>query len=60
MQKKPTKNKKKKKRAHAFKNYTHSYNIKILNSFNLELQLKNTEFSVKNKLKKILSELRSF
>ena len=59
MQKKPTKNKKK-KRAHAFKNYTHSYNIKTLNSFNLELQLKNTEFSVKNKLKKILSELRSF
>ena len=29
-----------------------------MNSFNLELQLKNTEFAIKNKLKDLLTELR--
>ena len=28
------------KLVHAFKNYAHTYNVKILNSFNSELQLK--------------------
>ena len=36
------KNVKIRKSAHAIKNYAHSYNIEILNSFNPELQLKNT------------------
>ena len=39
------------KRAHAFENYAHSYNIEILNYFNSELQLKNTKSVIKNKLK---------
>ena len=34
-----------------FKNYAHLYNVEILISVNLELQLKNTEFAIKNKLK---------
>ena len=34
------KNGKIRKRAHAFKGYTSSYNVKILNSFSPELQLK--------------------
>ena len=33
----------------------HTY--EILNSFNSELQSKNTEFEIKNKLKQLLSEL---
>ena len=32
-------------------NYARSYNVKILNSFNPEIQLKNNEFAIKNKLK---------
>ena len=40
--------------------YVHSYNFEILNSFNPELQLKNTELAIKNKLKKLLNESRGF
>ena len=32
----------------------------MLSSFNQQLQLKNTEFAIKNKLKKLLNELRGF
>ena len=39
------------KRAHAFKGFGSPYNVEILDSFNPELQLKET-FAVKNKLKK--------
>ena len=46
------------KQAHAFKGYTSSYNIEI--SFNLELQPKESESAIKNKLNKLLSELRGF
>ena len=46
--------------AHAFKGYASSYNAEILNSFNPELQLKDTESAIKNKLKNLLSELRGF
>ena len=35
--------------AHAFKGYASSYNVEILNSFNPELQLKDTESAIKNK-----------
>ena len=31
-----------------------------MNSFNLELQLKNTEFAIKSKLKSLFHELRRF
>ena len=37
-----------------------TYNVKIINSFNPELQLKDTESAIKNKFKKLLSELRGF
>ena len=40
------------KRAHAFKGYASSYNVEVLNSFDPELQLKYTESTIKNKLKK--------
>ena len=48
------------KQAPAFKNYGHTYNVKTQNSFNPELQLRNTEFGIKIKLKNLLNELRSF
>ena len=38
------------KRSRAFKGYASSYNVEILNSFNPELQLKDTESAIKNKL----------
>ena len=46
------------KQSHACKGYASTYSVRILNSFNPELQLKDTESAIKNKL--ILSELRSF
>ena len=46
--------------AHAFKGYSKTYNIYILNSFNLEQQLKDTESAIKDKLKKLLTELSRF
>ena len=48
------------KQAPAFKNYGHTYNVKTQNALNPELQLKNTEFGIKIKLKNLLNELRSF
>ena len=48
------------KESHAYKGCTNSYNVEILNSFNPELQLKNTESAIKKKLKNLLSELRWF
>ena len=46
------------KQLHAYKAYTSTYNVEILNVFNPELQLKDTESSIKNKLIDLLSELR--
>ena len=40
--------------------YVHHYNIEILNLFDPELQLINTKPMIKNKLKKLLSELKKF
>ena len=40
-------------------NSMHRYNIEILNSFDPELQLINTNPMIKNKLKELLSELKS-
>ena len=36
------------KRAHAFKGYASTYNVGSLNSYNPELQLKDTEFVIKS------------
>ena len=36
--------------AHAFKGFASSYNVEILNSFNPELKLKDSESSIKSKL----------
>ena len=42
-----------------YKSYLKSfYNVKILNSFNSELQLKDTEYAINNKLKRLLTELK--
>ena len=35
------------KKSHAYKGYASTYNIEIMNSFNPELQLKDTESGVK-------------
>ena len=40
------------KEAHAFKGFASSYDVEILNSFNPELQLKDTEFLIKINQKK--------
>ena len=46
------------KRKHAFKGFASSYNNEILNLFNPELQLKDTESEIKSKLIELLSELK--
>ena len=37
-------------RSHAYKGYTITYRVKILNSLNPELQLKDTEYAIRNRL----------
>ena len=37
-----------------------SYNVEILNSYNLELQLKDTECVIKSKLIKLFTQLKGF
>ena len=54
------KNVKKTKRDHAFKGYTSTYNVDVLNSFNPELQLKDTEYATKSKLIELLTQLKGF
>ena len=41
-------------------NSVHHYNVEILNIFDLELQPINTKLMIKNKFKKLLSELKKF
>ena len=48
------------KRAHAFQGYANSYNVEILNSFNTEPQLKDTESTIKSKLIELLIQLKDF
>ena len=55
-----TKKKKITNREHVLKCFASTYNVEVLNSFNPELQLKDTESTIKSKLKKLLSELRGF
>ena len=47
-------------REHSFKGFVSTYNVEILNSFNVELQLKDTESTIKNKPIDLLSKLRGF
>ena len=54
------KNVKTTKRAEAFKGYTSSDNVEILNSFNRELQLKDTESAIKNRLIDSMTHLKGF
>ena len=48
------------KRSLAETGYASIYNAEILNSFNPELQLKDTESGIRNKLKDLLAELKGF
>ena len=45
---------------HAFKGCASTYNVGILNSFNLEMQLKDTWSTIKSNLIKLLSQLKGF
>ena len=47
------------KGAHDFNGHTSSYNVEILNSFNPDLQIKDNEPAIKNKLKKLLSKIKT-
>ena len=49
-----------KKRNHPLKDFGSSYNVEILNSFNLELQLKDAESAIKSKLTHLLTQLKGF
>ena len=46
------------KQKHVFKGFASFYNVEILNYFNPELQLKDTESAIKSKLIDLLLELR--
>ena len=48
------------KQSHACKGYANTYSVEILNSFNRELKIYDTESGIKNKLIDLLSELRRF
>ena len=48
------------KRKDAFKGFASIYNVEILNSFNPELQLKDTESAIRSKLIELLTQLKSF
>ena len=54
------KNIKIRKRKHAFKDYGSIYNVKILNYFNTELQLTDTESAINNRLIELLTQLKGF
>ena len=48
------------KQEQAFKGYTSTYNVEILNSFNPELQGKDTKSVIKSKLTELLTLLGVF
>ena len=50
----------KKRLCKVIKGSTSTYSAEILNSFNSELQFKDTQFAIKNKLIYLLSELKGF
>ena len=43
------------KQKHSFKGYGSTYNVEILNYFNPDLQLKDTESTIKSKLIELLT-----
>ena len=45
---------------HAYQIYANTYNVKILNSFYSELQIKDIEFATRNNLVDLLTELKRF
>ena len=44
--------------SHAYKGYASSYNVEILNSYNPEIQLKDTEYAIENKIIDLFTELK--
>ena len=54
------KNAKRTKRSYAYKDYVSTYIVENLNYFNPELQLKYTQYAVKNKLIDLVIELKCF
>ena len=54
------KNVKIRKQKHVFKGFVSTYNVEILNSFNREIQLKDTESAIKCNVIKLLTQLRGF
>ena len=46
--------------SHTYKSYVSTYDFEILNSFNGELQLKDTKSAIKNKLIDLWPELKEF
>ena len=48
------------KRSHAYRDYASTYNVEILNYFITERQIKDSESAIKNKSKKLLTEIRGF
>ena len=48
------------KREYTFKDFLSIYNAEILNCFNSELQLSNTESAIKRKLIDLLTQLKRF
>ena len=48
------------KRSHAYKGYASTYYVETLNSYNPEIQFKDTESAVRSKLKDLLTELKGF
>ena len=48
------------KRAHAFQVFTSIHNVETLNSYNPELQLKDTEFENKSELTNLLTQIKGF
>ena len=46
--------------SNAYKSYASSYNVNLLNSFNPELQFKDNESAIRNKLIDLLSQFRGF
>ena len=60
MSKKVIKNPKITKRTNFYKDYATTYNVQILNSFNPEIQLKNTESVIRNIINHLLTELTGF
>ena len=48
------------KRSHTYKNYASTFCVKILNSLNPKLQLKDVEYAITNRIIHLLNELKSF